>query len=94
MMMSGSSFKSDSTYKYCLVRATPTLNPQFNDTRLFKFESLKPGVLLVVYCVFGFEKSIDVFESIIIIQQSLKVVALHCHSHILTWIVEKCCAVS
>ena len=59
MMMSGSSFKSDSTFKYCLVQSTPILNPQFIDTRLFKFESLNPSVLHVVYCVFGFEKSID-----------------------------------
>ena len=92
MMMSGSSFKSDSTYKYCLVQSTPTLNPQFNGTRLFKFESLCPSVLHVVCCVFGFEKSIGVFESIII-QQTLGVVALHCHSHILIWITEQWCAV-
>ena len=61
MMMSGSSFKSDSTFKYCLVQSTPILNPQFIDTRLFKFECLNPSVLHVVHCVFGFEKSIDVF---------------------------------
>ena len=45
MTMSGSSFKSDSAYKYCLVQSTPTPNPQVNDTRLFKFESLNPSVL-------------------------------------------------
>ena len=45
MMMCGSSFKSDSTYKYCPIQSTPTLNPQF--------ESLNPGVLRVFYCVFG-----------------------------------------
>ena len=32
--------------------------------------------------------NIDVFESIVI-QQTLKV-TLHCHSHILVWIVEQC----
>ena len=34
MMMSGSSFKSDSIYKYCLVQSTPTLNPQLDDTKI------------------------------------------------------------
>ena len=59
-----------------------------NDTGLFKFESLNPGILHVVQCVFGFEKRTDVFESIVI-QHTLKV-TLHCHSHILIWIVEQC----
>ena len=45
-MISGSSFKSDSTYKYCQVQSTPTPNPQFNHTRLFFFLNLGiPGVL-------------------------------------------------
>ena len=57
--MSGSSFKSDSAYKYCLVQSTPTLNQECS-----KLKSLSPSVLRVGYCVFGFEKSIDVFESL------------------------------
>ena len=69
MMMSGSSFKSDSTHKYCPVQSTPTLNPQFNDTRLFKFESRCSSMSFTASL--EFEKSIDVFESIII-PQTLK----------------------
>ena len=34
---------------------------------------------------FGFENTVCVFESIVI-QQTLKVVALHCRSHIMIWI--------
>ena len=93
MIMSGSSFKSDSAYKYCLVQSTPSPNPQVNDSRLFKFDSLNPSVLPCRSLRLGiFEKSIDLFESIVI-QQTLKVVAVHCHSHILMWIVRHslCC---
>ena len=46
----------------------------------------------VFRCVFGFEKTVDVFESIIV-WQTHKVVAAHCHSHILIWIVKQCCTV-
>ena len=38
---------------------------------------------------FGFEKTVVVFESIIVCHTH-KVIAAHCHSHILIWIVEQC----
>ena len=68
-MTSGSSFKSDSTFVYSQVQFTPTLNPQFNDTRLFKFESLNPdvgGILSSIHAIdpfanFVFVKFLTIF---------------------------------
>ena len=68
------------------------VNTRYNNRRLFTSESSNPSVPMSFRCVFGFEKTVDVFESIIV-WQTHKVVAMHCQSHILIWTVEQCCTV-
>ena len=69
-----------------------TLRTRFNIRRLFTSESSNHKCSNVFRCVFGLEKTVVVCQSIII-QPTLKVVAMHCHYHILIWIVKQCCAV-
>ena len=45
----------------------------------------------VFRCVFGFEKTVDVFKSIIVWQIHI-IITVHRHSHILVRIVKQCCA--
>ena len=58
----GACLKSGSMSKYFPVRSVPTLNTRFKNRKLFKSDSKCSHVFC---CVFGFKKTVDVFESIV-----------------------------
>ena len=66
LMMSGACLKSGSMSRYCPVRSTPTRNTRFNNRSFFRVSIVESKCSHVFRCVRGFEKSVDVFESIIV----------------------------
>ena len=78
--------------RYCPIDQ-PQHKTHGSTTEGFSHLNLRIQVFFRVFrCVFGFEETVDVFESLII-KQTLKLVAVHCHSHILICTVEQCGAV-
>ena len=66
----------------CPVWSTPTLNSRLNNSKLFTSESSESKCSHVFRCVFGFEQTIDVFESIIIWQTQ----SSPCTAFLTSWI--------